>query len=731
MSLINLVPVGPDGKPLPPKDSSEDTPAAKPTTNNATAQPDSQTVVAPQLKITPVADSKAAPAAKPATAATAATATPPAPATDKVELTPFKVNDYFRQGKKSRWTNFDILTKPPENFDYTEVDDASLLAWADELAKNAQGLSNDDVAKTFDKINREMARRAGAGDWKANNWLYKIFKSIDENTHSTGFQLSEWWKPIGRWLTNQTNPADPSWAGSPVPPSHQRAIDAEAAKKAGAPAPAGAGPRGTVDASEQGVEFNVQTAEPLLSLIRGGESNHNYDAANGGEFINDYEKGNYSQKTLGDWKIAQVQHDIWLKWKRGGGQGPEPPKGAFAIGAYQMTQNFLLDAAVAAGVQDDIVMTPENQSKLVLAYIQNRMPKVYDYINGTSNDRDGAVNDLARIWAALKNTSGTGAYDKDKAGNKGTVSQDAVATALDNLRAGSANLVAANRAGQPGTGDGKTKPGSGGSNRDVLRAGIVPGFMEAIDAIGSGLRGLGDKLFEDNPELEQRFMNLIHGEENRKDPKEINPWAAAVMGMVNPDKASQIIQQRHAEVLKSFNDRMSKIAQYKEALLEKQYQQQIAKQNWKAAAETTIEMQKIAAQTAMFTAENASIEHERTRQATRENSLAKIQAQKDMILLRAQAKVSESGDWSAEDTKLFNQIWKSIASLDDAGLAVYSSADEIFNQVMTQFIKLRAAQNRPLKAAEDGKVDAGTGADGVDDKAAGAKAAMTGRGPMQ
>jgi LysM repeat protein len=98
---------------------------------------------------------------------------------------------------------------------------------------------------------------------------------------------------------------------------------------------------------------------------------------------------------------------------------PGRPRDFFAVGKYQFVPQTLAAAVrfKRSGVSKTDLFSPETQEKL-FPYLLYKQPAVINYLNGTSNSIEDAVNGLAAEFASLPNTSGVGNYDK-KAGNKG------------------------------------------------------------------------------------------------------------------------------------------------------------------------------------------------------------------------------------------------------------------------------------------------------------------------
>jgi hypothetical protein len=108
----------------------------------------------------------------------------------------------------------------------------------------------------------------------------------------------------------------------------------------------------------------------------------------------------------------------------------------FAAGFAQWIPGNLSKARAAANLAPTAKMTPENQIKMFWAYLlkTDKRPVLRDYLLGRNNDLNGAQNALAGEFAAVRNTSGVGNYDNDKAGNKATIDQAATRRSLVNAR---------------------------------------------------------------------------------------------------------------------------------------------------------------------------------------------------------------------------------------------------------------------------------------------------------
>lgn len=110
----------------------------------------------------------------------------------------------------------------------------------------------------------------------------------------------------------------------------------------------------------------------------------------------------------------------------------------FAVGKYQMIPVTLAEAVANSrvGVKKEDLFDATTQEKLFMHLLYKR-PKLMAYINGTSEDLNAAVNDLASEFASIPTTSGRGAYDGDKAKNKasgGLARVEKIKTILKSMR---------------------------------------------------------------------------------------------------------------------------------------------------------------------------------------------------------------------------------------------------------------------------------------------------------
>jgi hypothetical protein len=296
-----------------------------------------------------------------------------------------------------------------------------------------------------------------------------------------------------------------------------------------------------------------------------------------------------------------------------------------------------------------------------------------------------------------------------------------------------------------GGGTGGGGGGSGGQTGGDGRS-LWEEMSKRIAEVHSNFANVGNELFRMNPELVQHFEDMIRGEQNRKDPNEINPFAAAIMGFANPQIAQNVVQQRHAEVMQSFNNRMTKIQQYREKLLEARYEQEMAARNYRAAAKTTEEMQQVALLTAEASQRATAAENQKTRDATRQNLLTRLGNTADAVRRKVEEKMASIGDQlNEEDRKQFMDFWTGLSKMEEFGLQMYADNPNLaFDKAWEFFKEYRRRVNRPLPEtpAANGTGGGGGGTGGgwtggtpdpnkiADPEAARVAGALAGKGPM-
>lgn len=153
--------------------------------------------------------------------------------------------------------------------------------------------------------------------------------------------------------------------------------------------------------------------EPLLALIREGESGGNYEAANTGQ------AGGRPWQGLTAMTLAEIMD----------GQA----KGRlFAAGAYQITPEPMKQLAKRAGLPLHAPFSKPVQDWLAVVLILGgwKRPKLTSYLLHKGATLEQAHEDVAYEWACLQGPSGRGMYDDDTAGNKARVRAERVRLAI-------------------------------------------------------------------------------------------------------------------------------------------------------------------------------------------------------------------------------------------------------------------------------------------------------------
>ncbi len=121
--------------------------------------------------------------------------------------------------------------------------------------------------------------------------------------------------------------------------------------------------------------------------------------------------------TVADWKALYQQYN--------------------ALGGPQFIEDTFLGAVSRLGLPDDTVMTGAVQlqlfDELVLGGVKR--PRLSAYLNGTSDDLQGALEDISLEWAAVANpNTGITSYP-DVGGNAASITSNEMAEVLQRLRA--------------------------------------------------------------------------------------------------------------------------------------------------------------------------------------------------------------------------------------------------------------------------------------------------------
>lgn len=107
------------------------------------------------------------------------------------------------------------------------------------------------------------------------------------------------------------------------------------------------------------------------------------------------------------------------------------PKRLFAVGKYQVVPKTMKEAVSSLGIKGSERFTPELQEKIFKDYLVGKKRRaVSEFLSGKSNDIDSAVLALSKEFASVQDPrTGKGYYD-GIAGNKASISADAVRAAL-------------------------------------------------------------------------------------------------------------------------------------------------------------------------------------------------------------------------------------------------------------------------------------------------------------
>jgi len=156
----------------------------------------------------------------------------------------------------------------------------------------------------------------------------------------------------------------------------------------------------------------------LAKLIRGGESSNRYNVVNDGTTESARIINNLENMTINEIIAMQDRKEV------------------NAVGAYQFIGQTLKEVVPIAGLTGNEKFSKDVQDRLFWAIVVNSKYRIdlEDYLFGLSDDVIGAVDDLAKIFAAVKKSDGTGEYDNDEGRNKANIDYKLTVTALQNAR---------------------------------------------------------------------------------------------------------------------------------------------------------------------------------------------------------------------------------------------------------------------------------------------------------
>lgn len=136
----------------------------------------------------------------------------------------------------------------------------------------------------------------------------------------------------------------------------------------------------------------VSHVKPLLDLIAKAESQGNYDA-------------HYGEVNNTNPRFTQMSVDQVLAWQKDFVRSGKP---CSAVGLYQIIRGTLKDLKSKLKLKGTEIYDATFQDKLALALLKRR--GLEGYLLGTITV-DAFINEIAKEWAGLPNTSGKSHYD--------------------------------------------------------------------------------------------------------------------------------------------------------------------------------------------------------------------------------------------------------------------------------------------------------------------------------
>ena len=167
---------------------------------------------------------------------------------------------------------------------------------------------------------------------------------------------------------------------------------------------------------QQVAPIHVQLT-PLADLLASGEGNYNSvnrgwagDTPGGIEYI--------MGRTFDYYTVADVMR--MQQWH------------LYAVGRYRFIPSTLRFAVNASGVSLDDKFDATTQDRLMAALIAYKRPYVLAYLQGSHDDLNGVLDDIAREWASVEYRNGRSYYRRG--GNKAKITRAQVAEVLREIK---------------------------------------------------------------------------------------------------------------------------------------------------------------------------------------------------------------------------------------------------------------------------------------------------------
>ena len=179
--------------------------------------------------------------------------------------------------------------------------------------------------------------------------------------------------------------------------------------------------------SRYGVDIDAVSGlnnSPLTGLIAGAES--------GRAGYNAYNRGTRGDRIIGPNGPVDLENMTIGELTRRQNLPHGHQDRIFAAGKYQVIPETMREAVQNLGLSPDQRFDRATQDRILRDYLLgNKRPAVDAYITGRSNNRDAAVNGLAREFASFQNTRGRGYYGR---GNHASVTPERSLEALNHAR---------------------------------------------------------------------------------------------------------------------------------------------------------------------------------------------------------------------------------------------------------------------------------------------------------
>lgn len=266
---------------------------------------------------------------------------------------------------------------------------------------------------------------------RVNKEFQAAMKAVSDRRNANGGVSSSSASPVTSNQTQEGAPSSGTSGSTASPVGRQRAESTRSGSSGSGTASTQSPPvtetwRARVR-SRYGVDIDAVSGlnnSPLTGLIAGAES--------GRAGYNAYNRGTRGNRIIGPNGPVDLENMTIGELTRRQNLPHGHQDRIFAAGKYQVIPETMREAVQNLGLSPDQKFDRATQDRILRDYLLgNKRPAVDAYITGRSNNRDAAVNGLAREFASFQNTRGRGYYGS---GNHASVTPERSLEALNHAR---------------------------------------------------------------------------------------------------------------------------------------------------------------------------------------------------------------------------------------------------------------------------------------------------------